>query len=85
MTKTTVKIEGMMCSMCENHVTRKIKEAFPEINKISSSHSKGITVIISENEYTLQELSDVLKNTGYTVVSIESEPYKKPKFPLFGI
>lgn len=84
MTKTTLKIEGMMCSMCEAHVNEKLKEAFPEINKVTSSHSKGITIIISDQEYTEEELHAVLDHTGYQLVSVETEPYEKKGFSLFG-
>ena len=49
MKKTTLKIDGMMCGMCEAHINDAIRAAFP-IKKISSSHSKGECVIISEDE-----------------------------------
>ena len=43
---------------------------------------KGETVIISEGEITRQELSGVLDETGYKVISVTSEPYEKKG--LFG-
>ena len=46
MVKTTLKIDGMMCGMCESHVNDAIRNAFP-VKKVTSSHSKGETVIIS--------------------------------------
>ena len=33
MTKTTLKIDGMMCGMCESHVNDAIRKAFPEIGR----------------------------------------------------
>ena len=49
MIKTTLKIDGMMCGMCESHVNDAIRKAFPAVKKVTSSHGKGETVVISEN------------------------------------
>lgn len=46
MTKTVLKIDGMMCGMCEAHVNDAIRNAFA-VKKVSSSHTKGRTEIIS--------------------------------------
>ena len=42
MTKTVLKIDGMMCGMCESHVNDAIRTAFA-VKKVSSSHAKGET------------------------------------------
>lgn len=81
MYKTTVKIDGMMCSMCEAHVNDAVRSKL-RVKKVTSSHKKGETVIISEGEITKQELSGVLDETGYKVISVTSEPYEKKG--LFG-
>ena len=47
MIQTTVKISGMACSMCEAHVNDTIRRAF-SVEKVSSSHAKGETVILSK-------------------------------------
>lgn len=39
MVKTTLKIDGMMCGMCESHVNDAIRNAFP-VKKVTSSHSR---------------------------------------------
>ena len=44
MIQTTVKVSGMACSMCEAHINDAIRGAFP-VEKVTSSHSKGETVI----------------------------------------
>ena len=41
MIKTTLKIDGMMCGMCESHVNDAIRKAFPAVKKVTSSHGKG--------------------------------------------
>ena len=46
MIQTTVKVSGMACSMCEAHINDTIRRAF-SVEKVSSSHTKGETVILS--------------------------------------
>ena len=82
MIKTTVGIDGMMCGMCESHVNDAIRKSF-DIKKVSSSHSKKKTEIISEEAIDEDKLRAVIDETGYTVLSVESEPYKKKGFGFF--
>ena len=79
MYETTVKIDGMMCGMCESHINDAIRSKF-NIKKITSSHSKGETIIISEDKLDEKELKDVINATGYTAVSVNSVPYEKRGF-----
>jgi copper chaperone CopZ len=81
MYKTTVRIDGMMCGMCESHVNDAIRAKL-SVKKVSSSHKKGETVIISENELTQQMITAALGGSGYTVMSVICEPYEKKG--LFG-
>lgn len=46
MVKTVLKIEGMICGMCEAHINDMIRRNF-DIKKVTSSHKKNLTVIIS--------------------------------------
>lgn len=78
MIKTTVKIDGMLCGMCESHVNDAIRKCF-RANKIFSSHSKGETVIITDEPVDEIKLRDVINATGYEVKDIRSEPYEKKK------
>ncbi len=82
MIKTTVGIDGMMCGMCESHVNDAIRKSF-DVKKVSSSHSKKQTEIISEEAIDEDKLRAVIDETGYTVLSVDSEPYKKKGFGLF--
>ena len=47
MIETTVKVDGMMCGMCEAHVSDAIRDALP-VKKVTASHTKGQAVILSE-------------------------------------
>ena len=78
MIETTVYVDGMMCGMCESHVNDAVRKAFPEAKKVSSSHTKGQTVIQSE-----QELGDAINATGYEVKGVKSAPYEKKGFFSF--
>ena len=73
MIKTTVKVDGMMCGMCESHVNDAVRKVF-QVDKVTSSHSKGETVIISE-----KPVDEAKLKTGYEVKGISSEPYEKKK------
>lgn len=79
MTKTTLTIDGMMCGMCESHMNEAIRNAF-DVKKVTSSHSKGETVIISENPLDDEKIKKAVADTGYELVEITSEPYKKEGF-----
>ena len=76
MKKITVEIDGMMCGMCESHVNDCVRENF-DVRKVTSSHSKGETVIITENDIDESKLREAVNKTGYKVVSIKEEPYEK--------
>lgn len=82
MVKTTVRIDGMMCGMCEAHMNDAVRKEF-KVKKVESSHSKGTTEIISEEAIDEAKLRQVIEATGYKFVSSESEPYEKKGFSLF--
>ena len=78
MIKTTVKVDGMMCGMCESHVNDAVRKAF-QVDKVSSSHSKGETTIITDGPVDQDRLKAAIKATGYEIKEITSEPYEKKK------
>jgi copper chaperone CopZ len=77
--KITLKVDGMMCGMCEAHVNEAIRGAFP-VKKVTSSHTKGETVILTDAEIDEDKLKETVAETGYTVLGIEKEPYEKKGF-----
>lgn len=83
MTKTILNIEGMMCGMCEAHVNDAIRKAF-QVEKVSSSHSKNQTEIISKEPLDEELIKTTIAATGYTLKGIQSAPYEKKGFKLFG-
>ena len=79
MYKTTVKIDGMMCGMCESHINDAIRTKI-SVKKVSSSHKKGETVIISETELSAKMITAALNGSGYRVLNVICEPYEKKGF-----
>ena len=70
MFKTTMKVEGMMCGMCEAHVNDAVRREFPKVKKVTSSHGKGETVVISPEELDQEALKKAVADAGYTVTDI---------------
>ena len=78
MIKTTVKVDGMMCGMCESHVNDAVRKSF-QVDKVSSSHSKGETTHNTDAPVDEARLKAAINATGYEVKGITSEPYEKKK------
>ena len=88
MIETTVKVGGMMCGMCEAHVSDAIRGALP-VKKVTASHTKGQAVILSEarqmcirDRLDEETLRAAIGKTGYEVQGISARPYEKKG--LFG-
>ena len=83
MTKTTLKIDGMMCGMCEAHMNDLIRKNF-KVKKVTSSAKDGETVIISDAELDIPWAKKQIKDIGYEMVDYTSEPYEKKGLFHFG-
>ena len=77
MKKITVKIDGMMCGMCEAHICDTIRRAFPDAKKVSASRKSGEATFLSDGAPDEEALKKAIADTGYTFVSVSSEEYKK--------
>jgi len=64
----TLKIEGMMCSHCQNQV----QNTFSEVNGVSEVivdlENATATVTYNEEQVQQNEIIEALKDTNYTVV-----------------
>ena len=76
MVKLTLKVDGMACSMCESHVNDCIRRRF-NVRKVTSSHKKGITEIITETSPDENALVTAISEIGYKVLSVSVDPYEK--------
>ena len=83
MVKTVLKIDGMMCGMCEAHMNDLIRKNF-KVKKVTSSAKDGETVIISDAELDIPWAKTQIKDIGYELVDYTSEPYEKKGLFHFG-
>lgn len=83
MVKTVLEVKGMACGMCESHVNDAIRNAF-SVKKVTSSHTKNETEIISEAPLDEEKIKSVIAETGYELGAIKSEPYQKKGLFSFG-
>ena len=83
MVKTVLKIDGIMCGMCESHMNDLIRKNF-KVKKVTSSAKDGETVIISDAELDIPWAKKQIKDIGYALVDYTSEPYEKKGLFHFG-
>ena len=72
MQQYTLKIDGMMCGMCESHVNESIRNAF-SVKKVTSSQAKGETIILTEKDLDEKKLKETIDKTGYQLLSISEK------------
>ena len=82
MYQITLSIDGMACGMCESHVCDTIRSKF-SVKKVTSSHSKGKAVVLSEEPLDETVLRAAIHDTGYELQSVSAHPCEKKK-GLFG-
>ena len=82
MYKTTLKIDDMMCTMCEVHVNDLIRNKLPGAKKIKSSYKKGESTFMSEEEPDEKMLKEAFSEIGYEIKSMQTEAVEKKG--LFG-
>ena len=77
MIKTTMKIDGMMCGMCEAHVCGAIRKAVPSAKNVTASRSKKEASFRTAEAVNSDSLKTAIDATGYTCLGIESAPFEK--------
>lgn len=82
MIKTTIKIDGMHCGMCESRVNEIVRLVLP-VKKVTSSHATGKTVVLTEKSPDKDAVTHALEAQGYRVLSIDEGLYEKKG--LFGL
>ena len=73
MIKTVLKVNGMMCGMCEAHMNDLVRKNF-QVKKVTSSVKDGETVVISEENLDIPFLKKEIKEIGYELVDVHTEP-----------
>ena len=82
MIKTSMKIEGMMCGMCEAHICDAIRKVIPSAKKVEASRRKKEASFLTEDPVDANQLKTAIDETGYTCLEVNSEQYIKKG--LFG-
>lgn len=82
MFKTTLKVSGMMCGMCEAHMNDAVRNSFP-VKSVSSNHKKETVEIISEDPIPEESIAATVKQLGYDFNGYDCQPYKKKGFFSF--
>ena len=82
MIRTVLKIDGMMCGMCEAHVCEAIRKAVPAAKKVTASRSRKEASFLTEEAVDTDRLKAAVDATGYVFLGAESAPYEKKG--LFG-
>ena len=84
MIRITVRVEGMMCGMCEAHVNDAVRKALP-VKKVTSHHKKKETVILAEEDIPDSRLEAVIRDSGYTFLGADrTEEKTRGLKALFG-
>ena len=66
-TEKTLKVEGMMCHNCENHV-KKALEAIKGVEEATASHESGEVKIKLSKDVPEEKLEKAISDAGYKVV-----------------
>ena len=77
MIRITVKVDGMMCGMCEAHVNDTLRRTLP-IKKVTSNHKKRQTVILTEQDVPDDRIRTAIIESGYTFLGV-SRTEEKPR------
>lgn len=79
MYRTTLGVEGMMCSMCEQHVREAVQKALErnliEAKKVTASKSRKEVVVIAEHPVDERLMRSAVEVTGYETTHFRSEPH----------
>ena len=75
-------IDGMTDGMCEARMNDTVRNNLKVI-MVSSSYKDKSAEIIAEGDIPVDELKKIVEQTGFKLVSCDSEPYEKKKGFLF--
>ena len=73
MIKTVVKVEGMMCPMCEKHVTQSIHTAGVQgLLSVEASHEKGTVELITDTPVNYDIVAAAITEAGYKPLGVDN-------------
>ena len=72
MHKYILGIDGMKCGMCESHINDLMRRNY-KLKKVSSSHKKNETIMITDIDINIDDIKKLLEPTGYKLLSFNKE------------
>ena len=67
MKEINLKVEGMVCSGCENRVKNALKE-LSQVEDVIASHEEGNVIITLKDEVDTNILKEVIEELGFDVL-----------------
>ncbi len=67
MKETIIKVEGMVCTGCENRVQNALK-TIEGIESVEANHKEGTVKVISTNEVTENAIKEKIEDIGFDVI-----------------
>lgn len=66
MKETIIKVEGMVCSGCENRIKNAL-QTIEGVEKVIANHIDGIVTITSKNEVKENIMKEKIEDIGFKV------------------
>lgn len=67
----TIKVNGMMCNMCEAHVKKEL-EKIDGVESAKADHNNGTAVIEATKPIAEEDLKHAVEEAGYTYAGLAS-------------
>ena len=67
MNEINLKINGMMCSGCENRVKNAV-ENIEGVKKVTADHATGSVKVLCDEKVSKNSIEEVVEDIGYVVV-----------------
>lgn len=67
MKETIIKVEGMVCSGCENRVQNALK-TIDGVESVNANHTTGTVIVTSKEEVSEKVMKEKIEDIGFEVV-----------------
>jgi copper chaperone CopZ len=68
-----LKIKGMTCTSCEEHINHSVNQLNGILNVKSSYENKNTEIEFDNSKTTIEEIKKAVNTTGYTVINIKEK------------
>lgn len=67
MNNIEIKVNGMVCSGCENRICNVIKD-IDGINEVTANHEKNLVYLKTNKDININEVYEKIENLGFEVI-----------------